>query len=457
MDGSRIVFLGAGRANVVVGLPITDIPNAPLSLRTSVPTQWAALRIRRAAQKECSECYRALKTYAGSRHVVCLESALYAAIEAVVPPKYLKLIEGATEATIVPNFTTNPASLLRMDVTPGKEPEPAAHYTVEVKPKGVWQQPQVIGIAVNGATYWIEEAKHRHCRYTQMRSYKEVRDSTEGEVAATVPAASPARSDRESQLNSPYCPNYLFRASLSSREGLRRLMEVPQNNLKVSGYDSSRALPHRVDTKTLTMGALDGVADAIDASDVLTPLSHLQLFGCAPPAKGEPADVVAAKLLPVLDVELLYRWSLAKDKDEVEWVVLPSNPAAHCSCVDPEANDRALNIGIARRVHPLLDFKTCVDRFYVSTTAKDVTLMISVSSLRGVPVASVPCSRFTDVPAEVGGAFVLRDIDVYRVGAVDLDDKRHKSLDHYYRHDRAIVETFNKSRVARAKEESGFH
>lgn len=451
MSETQIIFLGAGKANVVVDLPLADIPNAPPSLLASAVTQRAALRIRSAAHKECAECYRALKAYAGSRHVVPLEPALYHAIEAVVPAKHLKLIKGATEATIVPNFTSDPAQLLKLDVAVGDEPGRVADYTVEVKPKSAWQQPQVIGIVVDGETFWIEEAKHRHCRYAQMLCYKEVRDEKDGEVPgamASAPAAAEAAAPAEpgSPVPAAYCPNLLFRPSLSSREGLERLLHSPQNNLKVISYHPSRASSHGdSNPKTLTLAELHGIADAVDASGVLAPLAHLQLCGCAPPSPDEPADVVASRQIPVLDVELLYRWATAKDPHAVEWMVLPADGAAECSCTAAEANNKSLHHDEARKVRPLVDLTTCLERFYVSTTAKDVSLMVAVSSRRGEPDTSSPCSRLTGVPAEVGGVFVQRGVDVYRVGAVDLDDKKHKTVEHYYRHDKDIVEAFLKS------------
>ncbi|KPA82472.1 hypothetical protein ABB37_03533 [Leptomonas pyrrhocoris] len=455
MRDSQIVFLGAGKANVVVDLPIADLPSAPSSLRTSAAKmQRIALRVRRAAHKECAECYRALRAYAGCRDVITLGPALYNAIEAVVPPTHRKLITGATEATVVPNFASIPAHLLRVDVTAAEARGRAVDYAVEVKPKGAWQSPQVVGIVVDGETYWVEEAKRRHCRYGQMRCYKDVRDAKKDELPATMASAPPAHTEKTSSPSLPYCPNYLFRTSLSTREGLRRLMHSPQNNLKVvrccpSGAQSPGGDPTMT---TLTVSELCGVADAIDASGVLTPLSHLQLCGCAPPAADEPADVAADKQLPVLDVALLYRWSLAKDKDAVEWIMLPGDPAAHCSCTAPDTFSRALKVDEARRVRPMLDYETCKERFYVSTTARDVSLIIAVSSRRGAPDASTACSRLTGVPADVGGVFVQRGPDVYRVGVVDLDDKKHKTLHHYYLHDREIVEAFlNQHRTSLTK------
>lgn len=438
MRESQVIFLGAGKANVVVDVPLTVIRNVPPSLLTSAATQRAALRIRGTPHNECAECYRVLKPYAGSRHVVPLDAALYAAIEAVVPPKHVGLIKGATEATIVPNFTNDPAQLLQVDVTAGDESGRLADYTVEVKPKSAWRQPQVVGIIVDGVTYMIDPTKHRHCRYAQMLSYKEARDSKEVETP-------PAGVDHTPSPNLPYCPNFLYQPALSSRDGLRRLMCSPKNNLKVISYHPSRAQSHPGDPKVLTVAELDGIADAIDASGVLAPLAHLQLCGCAPPAKDDPADVAAAKEIPVLDVELLNRWSHAKDTEAVKWVVLASNPTALCSCTASETNNVAPTLEDARQVCPLLDLAACVERFYVSTTAKDVSLMVAVSSCHGSPDESSPCCRLTATPADVGGVFVQRGADVYRVGAVDLDDKQHKSLHHYYLHDREIVEAFVRS------------
>jgi hypothetical protein len=451
MVGAQIIFLGAGKANVVVDLPLHEIPNAPPPLCASgAATQRVAVRIRSTAHKECADCYRALKAYAGSRHVVPLPPALFKAIEAVIPPEHHNLIKGATEATIVPNFTSDPAQLLRMDLAAGDEPGRVADYTVEVKPKSAWEQPQVIGIVVDGTTYWINEAKHHHCRYAQMLIYKEARDAKKEEVHAKLRSISSTNTtELASSASSPFCPNYLFRPSLSSREGLRRLMHSPQNNLKMISHHPSRAQPHCSDPKKLTVEELDGIADAIDESGVLGPLTHLQLCGCAPPCRDEPADVVASKSIPVLDVELLYRWCMAKDKAAVEWLVLPADPAAQCSCIATKENHhhhKSVQRSEAQRVRPKLDLRTCAERFYVSTTARDVSLLVAVSSRRGEPDTSTAWSRLTGVPAEIGGVFVQCGMDVYRVGVVDLDDKRHKPLEHYYLHDQEIVEAFTKNK-----------
>ncbi|TPP46750.1 Inositol-pentakisphosphate 2-kinase family protein [Leishmania donovani] len=448
MDASFIVFLGAGKCNVVVDLPMCFVPSSlsAASHPTGAAAQRAALRIRDTAVKECSECYRALEAYAGGRRVVPLPADLYAAIASVVPAKYHALMHNASEATLVPNFTSDPAQLLQMDMAASDAAGRVADYTVEVKPKSAWQPPQVVGIVADGVAHWIEEAKHRHCRYAQMLRYKEVRDVAEG-APGSVASAAPHDSVRSAKMGSgPYCPNYLFRPALSSREGLQRLMHNPQNNLKVVSYHASRKGTHTGDPKTLTVEELNGIADAIDASRVLAPLAHLQLYGCAPASADASPEEAQSRSVPVLDAHLLYHWSVAQNKENVQWIVVDTDPETLCSCMSITDGDACKRPSRAspRYVAPTLDYAKCLDRFYVSTTAKDVSLMIAVSCRKSQPVAPASeCAVLTNILPEVGGGcFVRRGADVYRIGVVDLDSKTHKSLAHYYMHDKVIVNAF---------------
>ncbi|KAG5468417.1 hypothetical protein LSCM1_02397 [Leishmania martiniquensis] len=447
MDASSIRFLGAGKCNVVVDLPMSFVsgPWASASHPASTPTQRGALRIRNAPLKECAECYRALETYAGRWQVVSLSADLYTAIANVVPAKFHALMHAASEATLVPNFTSDPAQLIQQDLAASEVGVRVADYTVEVKPKSAWQPPQVVGIVVEGATHWIEEVKHHHCRYAQMLRYKGVRDAAGEE---SVPEATTARrraSSAEDDM-ATYCPNYLFRPNLSSREGLQRLMRNPQNNLKVISYHASRKDTHTGDPVTLTVDEVHGIADAIDASGVLTPLAHLQLYGCAPSSADALPEEAQSRTVPVLDVHLLHLWSLAEDKEAVQWIVQDTDPGALCSCTSRIKEDtfKPLSRASPRYVAPTLDYATCLERFYVSTTAKDVSLMIAVSCGRGVPATSAgdrAALECISVSAG-GGCFVRRGADVYRVGVVDLDTKTHKPLEHYYMHDKSILRAF---------------
>ncbi|KAG5468010.1 hypothetical protein LSCM4_01097 [Leishmania orientalis] len=447
MDAAPIRFLGAGKCNVVVDLPVSLVsgPSSSASHPACTAAQRAALRLRNAPLKECPECYRALETYAGGRQVVPLPECLYAAIANVVPAKFHSLMRHASEATLVPNFTSDPGQLLQKGVTAPEVVDRVADYTVEVKPKGAWQPPQVVGIVVDGTTHWIDEVKHRHCRYAQMLQYKEVRDEAGGAPALGA-AASRCSASNDKDSNATYCPNYLFRPTLSSREGLQRLMKSPQNNLKVISYHASREGKYTGDPMTLTVEEVNGIADAIDASGVLTPLAHLQLYGCAPPSADASPEEALSRSVPVLDAHLLHLWSIAENKEDVQWIVVDADPEAQCSCtsITDEDTSKPLSWANPRYVAPTLSYAACRDRFYVSTTAKDVSLMIAVSYGRGVPETSASDHIvLADVSPEVGGGcFVRHGADVYRIGVVDLDSKTHKSLEYYYMYDRNIVRAF---------------
>ncbi|CAJ1022947.1 Inositol-pentakisphosphate 2-kinase, putative [Leishmania lindenbergi] len=459
MDASFILFLGAGKCNVVVDLPMCFVSSSLSSSSahlTGAATQRAALRIRNAGLKECPECYRALGAYAGGRQVVPLSADLYAAIASVVPAKFHTLMKDASEATLVPNFTSDPAQLLRIGVTAPEEAGRVADYTVEVKPKSAWQPPHIVGIVVDGAAHWIEETKHRHCRYAQMLCYKRIRDSAEEAPASVAAAGLHGGASSAKGGSAPYCPNYLFRPNLSSRDGLQRLMHSPQNNLRVISYHASRKVNHPGNPETLTVEELNGIADAIDASGVLVPLAHLQLYGCAPANADALPEEIQSRSVPVLDAQLLHHWSVAQNKKDVQWIVVDVDSETLCSCTsftDGEAYKR-LSCANPRYVVPSLDYAACLDRFYVSTTAKDVSLMIAVSCRRSESEESVnDYSVLTDVPPEVGGGcFVRHSHDVYRVGVVDLDVKTHKALEYYHTHDKNITNAFmrhnNKKRGA---------
>ncbi|KAG5494098.1 hypothetical protein JKF63_01933 [Porcisia hertigi] len=454
MGTSTILFLGAGKCNVVVDVPMSYVSGSLGSARCpgDVATQRAALRIRNAGHRECLECYRALEAFAGKRQVVGLPADLHAAIASVVPARYHALMQNASEATLLPNFTSDPAHLLKMDVTASDVAERVADYTVEVKPKSVWRPPQVVGIVVNGTAHWIGEVKRRHCRYAQMLRYKEVRGKAEEGPAPMVAPAPRGSAGSVKNGGGCYCPNYLFRPTLSSREGLQRLLRSPENNLKVISYhESRRKNEHPCNPKVLTVEEINGIADAIDASQVLAPLAHLQLYGCAPTSADALPEETPLHLVPVLDADLLHHWSTARKEDDVQWIVVDSDPETLCSCASLPDDNAAKRLCCAnpRYVAPLLDYATCLDRFYVSTTAKDVSLLIAVSRSRGKPETSA--SGFVvvaDVPPEVGGGLFLRHgSDVYRVGVVDLDAKTHKSLEHYYLHDQNIVNAFMAHRI----------
>ncbi|GET92437.1 hypothetical protein, conserved [Leishmania tarentolae] len=443
MDTSSIVFLGAGKCNVVVGLPMHFLSSSlnSASRPTGAVAHSAALRICSARVKECSECLRVLEAYAGCRRVVPLSEDLYAAIASVVPAKFHPLMQNASEATLIPNFTSDPAQLLEMDLAASGTAGRVASYTVEVKPKSAWHPPKVVGIVVDGTAYWIEEAKHRHCRYAQMLRFKKLLDEGEEDPASVSPAA-----PHGCVRSGPYCPTYLFRPSLSSREGLQRLMHNPQNNLKVISYHASRKNTHQGNPTMLTVEELNGIADAIDASQVLAPLGHLQLYGCAPASTNASLDETQSCSVPVLDVCVLYHWSTAQNKKDVRWIVVEPDMEMPCRCTSTADKDAGKQSSCAspQYMAPTLDYETCLGRFYVSTTAKDVSLMIAVSCDRNQPEASENnCTVLTGVLPEVdGGCFVRRGADIYRVGVVDLDAKTHKSLNYYYMHDKDIVNAF---------------
>lgn len=431
---STIFFLGAGKCNVVVALPTTYFSHLP-SLPSLPPS--TALRIRSAVYQECHVCYAALQDFAGWRHVIPLPAALLEKIYTAVPAKYHPLMQHSTEAVLMPNFTTDPRPSISVGV---------ADYTVEIKPKAAWRRPEAVGIIADGVTYYIQSSKYYHCRYAHMQPFKQLRDGATGTAASVL---------------SPYCPNYLYRADLSSREGLRRLAVSPQNNLKVLCHHPSHRVRIEAGLQRLLVeeDELDIIADALDASLVLPILQHLQLYGTAPQqrgctSQGEAArsDVAEAVDSMVLDIELLNRWASAQDPQSVKWLVLPPlnedaerNGDVHCQCCGGE---RAVGLPVtppcfqdASPVSPPMDLKTSIERFYASTTARDVSLLVAVS-LHDTNAQNGAAPPMDKNATSTEGVVIQVGNRLCRVAVVDLDDKQHKSLQHYAKHDASIVDAW---------------
>lgn len=393
----------------------------PYSGWASDATAPFVLRVSNSAQNEDEACYVALATFTGVRHVVPLPASVKADLLRAIPAKYHTLIKDSVEGALIPNFIVDPASLLRLRV---ENTSCTADWVVEIKPKAVWRQPRVVGLAVDGQLHFIHPVKRTRCRYTQMLWYKAARDGV-------APPTS---------HHATYCPNYLFCAELSTAAGMHLLARGSKKSNNIVLLAGSRV---GVGTSSWDPAVLHGLAAAWDASGVAAPLANLQYCGVS----GEKCDAV-------LDIELLYRWANAEDPSSVAWLVdgtVTEEGGASptpCQCGTPLTalpTAEPSYVGLP----PAVDLETCVKRFYSATTARDVSVIIAIS-MATVPEEDGDRKRATPAPRDVcsderGGVIVdygFPNGAVYRVGVVDLDDKTHKSLGHYFHLDARIVAAF---------------
>nr|CCC89983.1 conserved hypothetical protein [Trypanosoma congolense IL3000] len=442
--GAAMRFLGAGACSVVMALSEEEAREWCDSV--PAPLLWQlALRLSTRITRCCPVCCDLLTDFVGFQFDIEITENLKGRCAAAYPPLADRCMT-ALHAQLITNFSFDPR-LIQECCTPhnyiGASSGIArlgisqrSGLTIEVKPKGLWKFPSVVGIVVDSVEYYLHPMKLRQCRYSLMQLLKCKKRS------GACPATS---SDRSS-----YCPNHLMLGDESSIVvALRRLVEQPANNMGVVSEGHT--------LEDISEESLHVVSVALHRSGVLPRLADLQLFGSASDHE-----------IPVLDVELLFRWSTARDMSSVKWIVtVPSEPAlpsADCCCqsgIHPlcgtTTQKRSFN---TRFIAPMLDFGECVKRFYASMTAKDVSLLVSLSSLaEGVlssclkppssPVAELSATSGGITSEEVssfryahGGVVVSVGhpaVAVCRVGVVDVDDKSHKSLSHYFHRDHEVL------------------
>lgn len=342
------------------------------------------------------------------------------------------------ELVLMPNFLVSPLQLLHPILE--EECSAGGSLTIELKPKSAWRCPRVIGIefhtpekTLDGIdlpkVVYVHPSKRCVCRYSQMVYLKLAKQQAGGRIT-TMDEEPPSYSikTQESGQNGQnlsfhkepmdglppmYCPNYLFRSDLSTLEGLRRLRARPVNNLNVFRAGA------RSEASSLGNEECDMLATTLECSGVLPILESLQLSGSVSNGVTERSRAdsdMGDEITDVLDIELLYAWSRVSDKTQVSWLICCEDkdamteecdavPTSHLECqcgevsryvgmssdAGRESLDRKAQTHrvlkplptsyCIRRVKPSLSFEESVARFHVSTTARDVSIMISASRI----------------------------------------------------------------------------
>lgn len=426
-------YLGSGGCSAVFALSSDEEREMTLRVRQAVghggedahrlKEERLALRVSRVHISVCPTCARALADFMGFRHDVLLTDELRKEC-ALACPLLADHCRTAVHACLIPNFALDPALLLCGQ-------ESVRWLTVEIKPKAIWRQPRVVGIAVDGVNYYLHPVKLRQCRFSLMQLLKRERRN-EGIV---VP----------SETGCMYCPNQLLVGDqLAIADGLRNLIRHPANNLRLISGENFFGEFQETD--------LDALSAALHTSGVFDVLTNLQLYGSSTASEWE-----------VLDVELLHRWSSVRDASTVRWIVRDACASTFSKCACQSGTSHSWNDtedgehAGTRHVVPPMDMEECESRFYTSTTAKDVSVLVALSTGAGASAAAAV--GLTDGPKDVvrwnsphGGVcvdFGFPTASVCRVGVVDVDEKRHKSLGHYFAHDREVLMAWERWKDAR--------
>ncbi|KAG8347072.1 putative Inositol pentakisphosphate 2 kinase [Trypanosoma vivax] len=433
-------FIGAGSCSVVFAFSEEEERELVHLLGLPVNLSHFALRLSRLVTSQCPICLGALRQFVGWRCAVELTDGLRALCVDAYPPLGTRCRD-ARHAELVSNFSVDPCRLWPPSVPEiGENKVGTVSLVVEIKPKSAWKQPYVVGISVDDQIYYLHPVKLCRCRFSLMRLLKEKRECKQ---LATVGVD-----------HSLYCPNQMLLGDqLSIMDALLRLGQCPSNNLALISSSNDRDALDELDRTVVSV--------ALKESGVFPILVNLQLYGSN-----------AELEWPVLDIELLYRWSTARDASTVRWIVQDVHHSlareVKCSCQMSvcERYD-VMSSKIFSATHllvPPLSLEECVERFYTSTTAKDVSVLVAFSGYREPALPSPVGSSFGPITTGAGivssGSVVsfgreslhggvMLTIDrpvqgVCRVGVVDIDDKRHKPLWHYFFLDQDILEAWEK-------------
>lgn len=456
-------FLGAGACSIVFALSEEEAREWGHLLPSHLLWQ-LALRLSARKLLRCPTCCDALNDFIGFRLGIGLDDKLRERCAAAYP-LFAARCQEALYAELVSNFAADPRHIQLhggRSTSDGVGTEAMTdswpHYStlaMEIKPKGVWRRPAVVGVVVDGVEYYLHPIKLRQCRFSLMQLLKRKRHNHSTPVSM--------------ERRCTYCPNQLLLGDGSSIvDALQHLSEHPGNNL---------AILHATDAgQGLNENSIDIVSSVLRRSGILSILANLQLFGSSSSCEW-----------PVLDIELLFRWSEALNMSSVRWIVCSTCEgqfaAESCACQSELplslCMETCSGIHLTHFIAPPMGFEECVERFYASVTAKDVSVLVALTisekvelppSLSSPPkfgmdgsaaeeksanLCSSPRVRFIECGDTPNGVTINLEhpqAAICRVGVVDLDAKWHKPLSRYFELDREVLAAWEDYKVVSAPE-----
>lgn len=440
-------FAGSGGANLVLGAPLSFFGEGTGSKASTLVAIRIPLQTGGRIPCESSQCLQVLKAFTGTHERVNLTPQQVEAILSFVGPHsqselgitaaVLSSFRNALQASVdaqqvlqavrLPyfGFVLHPRISTILQAAPTMS-DRRSLAMVELKLKAAWRPPRLVGIEVDGVKTFLHPSKRCVCRYSQMMCVKR-------SAAGSCPPAF---------TSEDYCPNYFFRDDLSSSEGILRLLRCPSNNLRVKRFPQCH---HAAGDgggsnaeETLSRGEAEVLARCVESSGVLPLLEELQLHGT-----NLSSAMETSRRLGVLDVELLYPWSLAKDASSVVWLVDGDcDPLTHCSCSHPSTALPLLDVESLHRVTPEASLEMCTELFYTATTARDVSIIVSMKKEPKGADSKMPMAEFSSDAGMLLSCSANGEDYQCQVGVVDVDAKHHKALKHYWLRDRICLESW---------------
>lgn len=268
-------------------------------------------------------------------------------------------------------------------------------FSVEIKPKGgvmpLFRSATVVMVDGTARQFSIHPLKRSRCRFSLMQYWKH----------------------RNSQERSAYCPLDLFSGDPNRmRRAIEALVENPQNNFRYfspfSGTSQLNVQRQHIAPAGESSVLCDMIVDALLKSPVLGLLRQLQARNVA-------------------DIELLHQLQ-EFSASEIQSVAFTANEVG-CRCCETGCTSSTPELHGSAFCVSSRDWASWIEReldnFYVATTARDCSLLLTFGSRSGAT---------TD-----NGEEASSDSQVAHVACIDVDSKRHKSVQHYFEHDQDIV------------------
>lgn len=378
-------------------------------------------------------------------------------------------VQNAESLMLLQDFTA-PIGGRNEDVVGQRDLSLKSSATFEVKPKSSWQEPLFRaarfygpletenGVNAGEELRQLHPRKLSQCRFSQMQVWKEARKGKKRQQQETDAVHAPQR----------YCPNDLLMepTAVAKESALIALSLHPENNLKCIDIHESVA-PVQASSKEVecinTAACLSAASVALAHFDICARITSLQLGGS-----------LNVQQDTLLDVELLHHWLRCQREGGTDFQVLrrlsvaPRNEeqCSRCACKEGplEIVASPLEVDPTREewIRPPFSLNEALDSFYVSTTAKDLSLIITVERWSSVddgggaatPVPSLVSNTLPQITMISSQAIAYQpspsELIKCRVGVVDIDCKRHKSVDHYFHQDAdicAVVDSVMKSKT----------